>query len=228
MTWQLFSPDLPFLNQITVSQEKHGVWEHILPYAPLITAVISAGISTAGIIVTFNLALKARLISEQQKKIAQTKLEVDVFDKRFDVFNAYQEYYNKIVANEYKEKNEITNDLLIFQALYERSIFLFSFDDFEILNNPKDILHKMTLYRLERFDEDFDEDPEWEAMNCDFHEKNATMALLLKQYAPKIMSERAMSSTTDLASDHIPQSTGLKAFLKRLKRAVYGWSEPLQ
>lgn len=38
MTWELHSPDLPFLNEITVIQNKHGFWENISSYAPVLSA----------------------------------------------------------------------------------------------------------------------------------------------------------------------------------------------
>ncbi|MFT9145374.1 MAG: hypothetical protein ABF471_11865, partial [Acetobacter orientalis] len=89
MTWQLFSPDLPFLQEITIKQVHHGFWDSVQPYLPLITAIITGTVSSIGILITYNLANKARQIAEEQKKIASTKLNIDIFDKRFDLFNSY-------------------------------------------------------------------------------------------------------------------------------------------
>ncbi|MFT8723460.1 MAG: hypothetical protein ABF759_12945, partial [Acetobacter malorum] len=79
MTWQLFSPDLPFLQAMTVRQVHHGFWDSVQPYLPLVTAIITGTVSSIGILITYNLANKARQIAEEQKKINQNKLDIDIF-----------------------------------------------------------------------------------------------------------------------------------------------------
>lgn len=107
MTWQLFSPDLPFLNEIKVSQSRNGLLEQMLPYAPALSALFSL----VGIIITSIIAAKARAISAEQKKIAEDKLALDVFDKRatgikglIALRNLFGNVINKKNAQKSKEK----------------------------------------------------------------------------------------------------------------------------
>lgn len=131
---------MPFLNQITVVQEKHGFWEHFLPYAPLVTAVLSAGISTVGILVTCGVARKAREITSQQKaiaaqvkQIAQDKLDTDIFDKRYKVYSAYLDFFGKVTDPLVKREDLIIHSQEFISNIFMQK-FLFHEKDVETLN----------------------------------------------------------------------------------------------
>ncbi|MCG4258028.1 hypothetical protein [Acetobacter senegalensis] len=118
MTWQLFSPDLPFLNQITVSQVKNGFWECISPYTTFVGTLIS--VSAAVLI-----AREARKITAEQKRIAQEKLDLDLFDKRYKIINGYNKYYSTLLSkvltiNDIQAaKTEFHVDYIFFKVFFQ-------------------------------------------------------------------------------------------------------------
>lgn len=150
MTWQLFSPDLPFLNQITVSQVKYGFWENAITYAP----VISATCSLVGIVITYRIAQKAREISSEQKRIAQNKFDVDLFEKRFDVYFAIFDLYNitftrKTYIIDFKDAdfNDLNKDFYENIKIISSGEFLFENDDLKpIVEIYKNITVAFTLF----------------------------------------------------------------------------------
>lgn len=132
MTWQLFSPDLPFLNQITVSQHLSSFWDNPLPYVPAIGAVISA----LGIVVTAWLAQLARGVAKEQKKIAKDKLDIDLFNKRIEVYQSFMKMYNFLASRNFTENSEIEKEKIDLLSSLSFARFIYSsadIDRFEVL-----------------------------------------------------------------------------------------------
>lgn len=95
--------DNPLVGSILL---KDGVslWDQLQPYLPVLTAIVSLG----GIAITYSIAKKAREIAEEQKIIAQDKLDIDIFDKRFKVFQSLTDLYNTL---NYAKSSQLTPDL---------------------------------------------------------------------------------------------------------------------
>ncbi|MFT8699379.1 hypothetical protein, partial [Acetobacter orientalis] len=127
MAWQLFSPDLPFLNHITVVQTKSGFWENALSYTPAVSTFFSG----VGIFFAYQIASKARAISAEQKEIAKRKLEFDLFDRRMKIiqthFNILSRVSHKKIIKHEELESQI-DDLFDMQPLI---ICLFNADCLE-------------------------------------------------------------------------------------------------
>lgn len=225
MTWQLFSPDLPFLNQITVSQERHGVWENLLPYAPFVSACCAA----VSIFVAFRIALKAQSISTEQKKIAEDKLYLDLFLKRFDAFQVYSEFFSKFISVDYKEKQQIVSDFNSLLSSHRTCLVLLrNKDDCEKCYKTLETLKNFRLLNLSIEDIFKDEEKmkRFNEINESFLRKHSDLCSSFKDHVPNVVFMKPPK--TDRPSNPAPQPTGLKAFLMRLKRAACEWSRPLQ
>ncbi|WP_395494518.1 hypothetical protein [Acetobacter sp. KSO5] len=136
MTWQLFSPDLPFLNQITVFQVRHGIWENIVASAPALG--VAASIFSAG--VALYVAKLARNIASEQKEIAKNKLDLDLFDKRLEIFNSFFNNGGEICFKKFKtEENlqEVAQDLI---NSFSKVPFLFNEKETGILSKARENL----------------------------------------------------------------------------------------
>jgi membrane protein implicated in regulation of membrane protease activity len=103
MTWHVFSPDLLFLNKITIFQVKTS-WEVALSYAPLATVFFAL----MSMLITLYIAAEARKISNEQKRIAQEKLELDLLDKRYKIIRSYIDFFSYLINNP-QDGDEIKN-----------------------------------------------------------------------------------------------------------------------
>lgn len=137
MTLQLYSQDLPYLNQVEITQVRNGFFENILPYAPLFGTIIS-------VMAAIWIAQKAREITADQKRIAQDKLDFDIFEKRFAIINSLAEMYN--LLNHARNDDELKNVRSLFMTYYiksELSISIFEKSDSKIIISTSDKLNKM-------------------------------------------------------------------------------------
>lgn len=218
MTWQLFSPDLPFLNQITVVQEKHGFWECFLPYAPLVTAVISAVISIIAICVTYYVARKAREITTEQKaiaaqakQIAQDKFDLDLFDKRYSVIAAYNCLFQEI-GKPLLEKDSIRQSLVDFQSKYIYFPAMFNEEDENLLNSAMGSMMVCVNFRIKNLDKSKFSQQLRDEFDI-LYEKSSDLIdevreLLVKYSSPAMKRIPAVtSSTTRPASPDTPPPT---------------------
>lgn len=116
MTWQLSSPDLPFLNHITVVQLKHGVLEHLLPLAPF----ISVG-------ATVWIAYQARKITLEQKRIAQKKLDLDLFIKRMEIYDVFARNISLMTSRKDISDEKLSESWVnLKESLYKSRLLLLS------------------------------------------------------------------------------------------------------
>ncbi|MFT9063279.1 MAG: hypothetical protein ABF430_05690 [Acetobacter persici] len=120
----------PLVGSILLKQDM-SFWDQAQPYLPILTAIVSF----VGICITYSIALKARKIADEQKIIAQEKLDTDIFDKRFNVFQNLIDAYNTL---NHAYSSELTSELDkntrdCFKEILPAS-FLFSNEDVEILS----------------------------------------------------------------------------------------------
>lgn len=234
MTWQLFSPDLPFLNQITVSQHLPSFWDNPLPYIPALGAVISV----IGVGITAWLAKLARGIAIEQKKIAKDKFDIDLFNKRIEIYQSFIKMYNFLVTRNYSDQSELEQEHINLLHALSCARFLFSPDDIKKFKFYQEQIR--LLYKIRKDEKNIDhfrevESKAWikfHALGMDFMNKyNEELRDIIKKYLPDVLSEQfsLIDSTTSSPEAHqAPQPTGPKATLMRLKRAACGWTEPLQ
>ncbi|MFT8471180.1 hypothetical protein [Acetobacter persici] len=191
MTWQLFSPDLPFLQEMTIKQVHYGFWESIQPYLPLAAAVIAGTLSTIGIFVTCNLAKKARDISEEQKKIAECKLQLDSFDKRFYVFNSYKEFYTELISKNYDNEAKLLESYTKFHSIHQQSSFLFPTNISVALEDLWDTLHGITDFRVDKDKMTIEvlSLPDFKNFQNDFLRKYKTIREAFEHYVPSFLRE---------------------------------------
>lgn len=130
---------MPFLNQITISQEKHGIIENILPYAPLIGTIVSAGVAIW-------IAKEARQISAEQKRIAQEKLDLDLFDKRYRIVTAYNKLLSKslqpiLTVEKIQEYiTEFQEDYIFYSIFFKKEHWIY-------FENSKHFLYSLMSFR---------------------------------------------------------------------------------
>lgn len=231
MSWQFLIPDLPYWHQITVTQVKDGFWEHLLPYAPLLTAFLTAGVAIANITSTRFLANKARQITEQQRTIAQEKLDADIFEKRCNVFLLFAKIYNVLIKKDFTSRKELDDFMTTSYAETIPPQFIFNEADLELITKLIKSLDNLKLFRYSNLQitpnnkkkrDEFKEEIQ-EKLLPDFKKS-------LEKYIPSsmIMLPKSSNTTSNPASNPTPPPTGLKAVRMRLKRAVCGWSQPLQ
>ncbi|MFT9046214.1 hypothetical protein [Acetobacter orientalis] len=231
MSWQLLIPDLPYWHQITVTQVKDGFWENLLPYAPLLTAFLTAGVAIANIMSTRFLANKARQITEQQRTIAQEKLDADLFEKRCGFFLKYAKMYNILISKDFASKKELDDFLhdITIQSIPPQ--FIFSNSDSDLIKKLLVEIRKLRRLRYTHLQVTPDWKEEREKFRKIIQEKLLPdLKKMLEKYVPPSMTmlPKSSNSTSNPASDPEPPPTGLRAIRMRLKRAVCGWSQPLQ
>lgn len=141
---------LPNLDKITVPDlivvaPPSGILSWIAPCVSFICAI-------AGTYAAWRIGSKAREITNQQKdiaaqskKIAQDKLELDIFDKRYAVINAYEKLYAKCQVP-ILTISDIQNYVTEFQEKHTYFSILFSKDDYKMF-----IESRRNLYELMRF-----------------------------------------------------------------------------
>lgn len=247
MTWELHSSDLPFLNDITVSQIKSSYLECFLPYAPLLSAIFSF----ASIFITLKIANRAREISIEQKKIATDKYDLDMFEKRLEIYQSIYFIYNKIVLkalsastpNDYYIKvDDKYNDYL---DKIRMSQFIFLESDYSYL---MEIIFQMNLIKAQYISSKGGKEicsvdkirytpEEMKKINLEFRKKwreeyRKGIDRIINKYKPKhstifnnINCEESLGPT-ELPDK--PQPIDLKATRARLKRAICEWKKPLQ
>lgn len=191
-----------------------------------ITPAVSLMCAGVGIWATWKIAGKARELATQQKNIAQSKLETDTFNLRFDVYNCYCSFFSNLLTKNYSSVGECWADFNSFAETHRKSLFLFPkeykkiFDD---LYSSLDTLHSIRLDALDTVGVDHTS-KNYEENQKLFQTSRYELQKLMKEYMPDILRYPVTSKTLDLEF----QPTGLEAFLKRLKRAICGWTEPLQ
>lgn len=208
MTWQLFSPDLPFLQEMTIKQVHHGFWDNLQPYLPLAAAIITGTLSTIGILVTCNLAKKARDISEEQKKIAECKLQLDSFDKRFYVFDSYREFYAELISKDYDNDKQIFESFTQFHSTHLQSHFLFPKEDSDAFDNVWNDLDKLSSFRgkNKKINIDTYSKDDYIEYRDSFFKNYEKLRGIFENYAPVFLRENLNHiTTTSRASRPEPQ-----------------------
>lgn len=213
MTWQLFSPDLPFLNQITVSQHLSSFWDNPLPYVP----AIGAAISVLGVGVTAWLANLARGVAIEQKKIAKDKFDIDLFNKRIEIYQSFLKMYNFLVSRNYSEQSELEQEHINLLYALSCARFLFSPNDIEKFKFYQEEMKKM--YNIRKNKKNIDdfrsskskELTEFNIIGANFMDKyHVELRVIIKKYLPSVLSEQFSqidASTVSPASHPEPQPT---------------------
>lgn len=210
MTWQLFSPDLPFLNQITVSQNLPSFWDNPLPYVP----AIGAAISVLGVGVTACLANLARGVAIEQKKIAKDKFDIDLFNKRIEIYQSFLKMYNFLVSRNYSEQSELEQEHIDLLYALSCARFLFSPNDIKKFKFYQIEIKKMyNIRKNEKNIDDFKRSKskdltKFNIIATDFMNKyNVELRAIIEKYLPSVLSEQFSqidASTVFLASPDTP------------------------
>ena len=191
-----------------------------------ITPAVSLICAGVGIWATWKIAGKARELAAQQRNIAQSKLETDTFNLRFDVYNCYSSFYSNLLTKDYSNIGECWADFHSFTEIHRKYLFLFPEEYHKIFNDLYDSLDAIHSIRLNTLNsKDVDHNDEKYIDNEEiFRTSRYELQKLMKEYMPDILRYPVKSKASDLEF----QPTGLEAFLRRLTRAVCGWSRPLQ
>lgn len=198
MTWQLFSPDLPFLQEMTITQVHHGILEHIIASAPILAVVTS--ICGAG--VALYVAKLARNIASEQKEIAKNKLDFDLFDKRLEIFNTFFEKATILCHKKFKDEEEIitiSKDLI---RVSSRIPFLFNQEASEVLSKTRENLIKIVnLRKRQTIDTSISIQNEINKITEEFTNINLPdITKVMISYTPIFIYENRLLPTTSPAS----------------------------
>ncbi|MFT8699270.1 hypothetical protein [Acetobacter orientalis] len=191
-----------------------------------ITPAVSLLCASVGIWATWKIAGKARELANQQKNIAQSKLETDTFGLRFDVYNCYCSFYSNLITKDYSSIGECWADFNSFTEMHRKSLFLFPNEYHKIFDDLYNSLNNLHTIRLNTLDsKNLDHNTENFSSNKTlFQISLKKLQKLMEEYMPDILRYPLKSKT----SDPEPQPTGPKAILMRLTRGVCEWSRPLQ
>ncbi|NHO42797.1 hypothetical protein GOB83_11505 [Acetobacter fabarum] len=207
MYWVISGPsDNPLTGTIILKQGQTA-WEQIAPYLPVLTALVSV----VGIGMTCLLANRAREIATQQKKIAEDKLEIDAFDKIYNVVLAYDKFFT-ILLTPALTKQDIksgSQDFLVYSTYYH---IFFSNNLHHIFRKTSYLLSKLADFRDENLDFElysakkvaiYDEKVE------EINEELRKIKHILKIFLPDILKRKSYPpiSTIFPASPDKPQPT---------------------
>ncbi|WP_338331293.1 hypothetical protein [Acetobacter sp. LMG 32666] len=195
MTWQLFSSDLPFLNEITVFQVKTK-GEVALSYAPLGTA----SFALISMIITIYIAAKARKISSEQKRIAQDKLDLDLLDKRYNVVRSYIDFF-KYLVNCPQDKDDIITQKIKFEQNYLYFDIFFPEKYKNLFVDSREILRVLAKHRVDAIGNQYynsDHFDELENSISKTYNYLTEMRILLKEYSPNFIRYPPTSSPASL------------------------------
>lgn len=227
---------LPNLDKITVPDlivvtPPSATFNWVTPAVSLICAV-------AGAYAAWRIGSKAREITAQQrdiaaqaKQIAQDKLDLDLFEKRYNIIFAYNNIFQKSRQKELT-KNEIVDSIIEFQGKFMYFPAIFNKDDLKTLTCAQDYIVKIFKVRLKYLIKDGSSSENENELSKLYEELKPYLAgvrNLLIKYSTDSMKRIPITylSTTRPASSDKPQPTGLKAFRARLKRAACEWKRPL-
>lgn len=181
-----------------------------------VSPTVSIFCAGVGLIVTWVIARKAREITSQQKqiaeqtkKIAEDKLDADIFIKRCDFYLTLSYIYNTLIKKNFSSAQELSDFL---SDAYSRSIppsFLFSPEDDKIIQNCVRDLGLLCDFREKNLTIDDSEEHKKELLYFKDKIKNANLAKvksILSKYVPDAMtSPPDFISTTAQASPDMPQ-----------------------
>lgn len=203
MTWELHSPDLPFLNEITIVQVKRGFFEHCLVYAPFFSAICALiGTGTA-----LWIASQARKISNEQKIVAQNKLEYDLFDRRNEILSKHLNCFMKIIHTDFKDSKIIDNIMselydiqLITAYLFKQPYLSYIRDVGEVISKIADIKDKEILHVISE-----DEINYLIAIKANSFHYIKKIEVSMDAYTPDFISNKTPISKHSPASPDTPQ-----------------------
>lgn len=211
MYWVISGPDNNPLTGEVLFQQDTGLWSQAAPVISFLCSVFSIGVALYVAHRARQLTQQQRDIAEQGRQIAQDKLDLDVFDKRYKVISCYNKLFAKSAMPiiERKLSQEIITE---FQEGYIFYKALFHIDDYVFFENAKSSLYQLMTFREEHNNRDhfFDKDEEqFEELydECSIHIK--ILRDLIIQYSPSSLTQlphRAIT-TTSPASHPAPQPT---------------------
>lgn len=205
MTWELHSPDLPFLNDITIVQVKHGFFEHSLSYAPFLStlfAIISTGVALW-------IAAQARKISNEQKIIAQNKLEFDLFDRRNEILSTHLNCFLKISHNEFEDEESVYK---IMSELYDIQLltaFLFKNPYRDYIGEVRKTITTMAGIKIRMINKTNSkkEVEIFEEIKSNAPNYIKKIDTTMSAYTPDFINDKIPTATTSPASPDKPQPT---------------------
>lgn len=226
MYWIISGPDNNPLTGEVLFQQDTGFWAQAAP-------ALSFSCSVCSILVAAYVAYRARQLTQQQRDIALDKLNLDAFDKRFSIFVSYQDFYDELVSKDYETAEKLTESFVLFNSSHRKKTFLFDRNDFYAFNGTWDALEEIYKFRIRNLTTTVEmyEDESLFSKLCDgFNIQYEKLVNSFILYTPNFMRNRLSVNTTTISRRSHPKflPTGPKAILMRLKRAVYGWNQPLQ
>jgi hypothetical protein len=209
MTWEFHSPDLPFLNGITIVQAKRGFFEHCLAYAPFFSA-ICALIGTGA---ALWIAAQARKISNEQKIIAQNKLEFDLFDRRNEILSTHLNCFLKISHNEFETEESVDKIMSELYDIQLLAVFLFKKPYLDYIVEVRKAISSMADMKI-RIINKVNSEKDLENFNkikLDTATYINKINVSMRAYTPDFISNKTPISTTSPASPDTPQPAAPEA-----------------
>ncbi|OUJ04378.1 hypothetical protein HK14_10790 [Acetobacter cibinongensis] len=137
MYWIISRPDNNPLTGEVLLQQDTGFWAHAAPVLSFSCSICSIGVALYVAYRARQLTQQQRDIAEQGRQIAQDKLNVDVFDKRYKIYLAYHDFYGQMVTKNYDNHNNIREDFSKFLQETSAQRIIFEIDDVKQLNEVK-------------------------------------------------------------------------------------------
>lgn len=205
MTWELHSPDLPFLNEITIVQVKHGFFEHCLAYSPFFSA-ICALIGTGA---ALWIAAQARKISNEQKIIAQNKLEFDLFDRRNEILSTHYNCFVKMCNNEFESTDSINKTISEIYDIQFLTVFLFKKPYLNYIEDLRNSITEMAKIKIKILNKtNSQKDIEiFNKIKLNAPHFIVNIESSMRAYTPDFISNKTPISTASPASPDKPQPT---------------------
>ncbi|KAA8384040.1 hypothetical protein FOH24_07700 [Acetobacter tropicalis] len=225
MTWQIKSTNLPYLNDIFITEIDAKYFHSLLPYAPLFS-FLAACVTLAS----------TWILTHKTHKIAKEKLDLDLFIKRFSIYESFVSSIEAMLSRKNNKDIDISKYWLSSREAMHKSILLLSKNSYLDLHHIQNNITNLYNKKYKRgTGGKRTEDTEYEKLRNIVLADRKILNKIFKQYTIEMSFEKdqrffnsSKTTITSPASDPEPQPTGPKAILMRLKRAVCEWSRPLQ
>lgn len=171
-----------------------------------ITPAVSFMCAAAGVWATWTIAKKAREITSQQRDIAEQakiialeKLEADIFEKRYNLYSSYCNYYNLLISKDFNDPKEIIESVCNFMSTTSTPSMLFTKKDEKKIKIVKGKLEELVRFRIDNLKiteikEDHGENTKYAKLTLEL--KNIHLPVfnkIMRKYVPSVMKRRPLS-----------------------------------